>query len=202
MVGLLLVCSASVFFSSSAKSILYRCCMYQCSFCIPLLSSHFYTVLRPDQNQNSWHQTQTSIRPPHHRPSHLMLLLVGNDNWIKCDLIGCGPWALPFFLTIWSSTSNHYLAFGSQSAASLMSLSLINLLIESRSDKVQKERNKNLRCRTVITDLEELTQGKKKITRTPEVSIDLLSVKGGFVCGCAFREEKMSLWEVLQIFMS
>lgn len=60
-----------------------------------------------------------------------------------------------------------------------------------------EERNKNLTCHGAITDLEELTERGRKLTRTTEVSIDLLSVKGRFVCGRTFREQKMSLWEVL-----
>lgn len=50
------------FFSSWANIILYICCMYQCSFCIPLLTFHYYTVLRPEQNQRCSNQTQS--RPP------------------------------------------------------------------------------------------------------------------------------------------
>lgn len=85
------------FFPSLTNSILYLCCMYQRSFCIPLLASHFYTVLRPDHSQNRRSQTQTRIRPPHHRPSQLMLLVVGNNKHTECDLIGCGRGALQFF---------------------------------------------------------------------------------------------------------
>lgn len=43
-------CKCCFFFSSAANITLYICCMYQCSFCIPLLASHNYTVLRPEKN--------------------------------------------------------------------------------------------------------------------------------------------------------
>ena len=41
------------FFSSSANILLYICCMYQCSFCIPLLASHYYNVLRPEKKSKN-----------------------------------------------------------------------------------------------------------------------------------------------------
>lgn len=64
----------------------------------------------------------------------------------------------PYYLIM---KPNSYLAFGSQSAASLMLLPMINLPIMSCSKKVQKELHKNLRCLTVIIDLEKLTQGEE-----------------------------------------
>lgn len=56
---------------------------------------------------------------------------------------------------------NLYLVFGSRSAASLISLPMINPLIVLCSKKVQTKCNENLRCHTVIIDLEELTQGEE-----------------------------------------
>lgn len=98
--------------------------MYQCSFCILLLASHFYTVLRPDENQNNRNQTLTYTRPRAHGPSHLMLTSrKWHLSWVLFNLMWLMSFAvLPHYLII---KPNSYLAFWSWSAENLMPLPMI-----------------------------------------------------------------------------
>lgn len=155
-----------VFFSSSsANSILYLCCMYQCSFCIPLLASHFYTVLRnrpePKQLKSNSHQHQAQSADAHTSWKWQLKWVWLNRMWPVSSVV-----FPPHYLII---KPNSYLAFGSQSAASLMSLPVINLLIVSRSKKVQKERNKKSKMSYSNHRFRGANTRGRELTRTTEV---------------------------------